>query len=131
MPLGLRALFKSSAPKRKRAHQPIEIFQKRNREVIKDKLTVEGYDNLETTPDDNEDDWVDESEGTAAARNKSKKSARMRLRTRVVKALWAEASQEEKEAVAAEVEKEKEELREAEVRRENETEAKTPSDYQE
>ncbi|KAF8162254.1 hypothetical protein K438DRAFT_1775960 [Mycena galopus ATCC 62051] len=83
--------------KRRCAHQPIEIFQKRNPEAIKEAL-VEA--------------------GTPAARLKRTKSDRMRLRTRVVQGLWAKASPEEHAVIAVELEAEKNKLHEEELRRE-------------
>ncbi|KAJ6608770.1 hypothetical protein B0H10DRAFT_2438851 [Mycena sp. CBHHK59/15] len=97
----------------------IEIFQKRNPDLIKAELTKAGYDALtETNKGDDEDDWTDETEDSAAARLKRTKSDRMRMRTRVVQGLWAEASDEEREAVGAEVLEEKRKLHEEELQRE-------------
>ncbi|KAJ6614469.1 hypothetical protein B0H10DRAFT_2221204 [Mycena sp. CBHHK59/15] len=111
--------LKLSATKRQRAHQAIEIFQKRNPDLIKAELTKAGYDALtETNKGDDEDDWTDETEDSAAARLKRTKSDRMRMRTRVVQGLWAEASDEEREAVGAEVLEEKRKLHEEELQRE-------------
>jgi hypothetical protein len=113
--------LKISTTKRQRAHQAIEIFQKRNPEFIKAELTKAGYDALAETnkgDDDEDDDWTDETEDSAAARVKRTKSDRMRMRTRVVQGLWAEASEEEREAVGAEVAEEKRRLREEELERE-------------
>ncbi|KAJ6548275.1 hypothetical protein B0H10DRAFT_1969228 [Mycena sp. CBHHK59/15] len=72
----------------------------------------------ETNKGDDEDDWTDETEDSAAARLKRTKSDRMRMRTRVVQGLWAEASDEEREAVGAEVLEEKRKLHEEELQRE-------------
>lgn len=118
---------------KKRAHQAIEVFQTRNRELIKTALITEGYGALGARDDDeDEDDWTDESDGTEAARIKSTKSARMRMRTRVVSALWKEASPEEREEVLAQVEQEKVDIREAELRDEEASAApRTPAQLQE
>ncbi|KAF8163884.1 hypothetical protein K438DRAFT_1775791 [Mycena galopus ATCC 62051] len=105
---------------KRRAHQPIEVFQMRNREAIKAALTAERYDTLSV---DEEDDLVDEADGSEAADRKSTKSLRMRLRTRVVAAMWKTASPEETKAVLAAVEKEKEDIRDAEKKLENTVEA--------
>ncbi|KAJ7922576.1 hypothetical protein B0H13DRAFT_2409619 [Mycena leptocephala] len=86
---GMRAMFKGRVKKRRRAHQPIEIFQKRNTDTIREKLAEEGYNEL------NEEKMADD---------KRTKAERMRVRTRVVQALWAEASTEERAAVEAEAE---------------------------
>jgi hypothetical protein len=127
----MRAMFKGRAKRRRRAHQPIEIFQKRNTDAIREKLAEEGYNELnEEKMADDVDDWEDEAQSTAAARKK-----RMRVRTRVVQALWAEASTEERAAVEAEVEREKEEIREEELAAERQAEEnpheRTPRQYQE
>ncbi|KAJ7785315.1 hypothetical protein DFH07DRAFT_948396 [Mycena maculata] len=39
----LRAMFRMNRSRRRRAHQPIEIFQKRNPELVKAALTTAGY----------------------------------------------------------------------------------------
>lgn len=120
-------------PKRKRAHQPIEIFQLRNKELIAQALTAEGYDAL-NAHDEDEDDWTEEAEGGIAARRKATKSARMRMRTRVVGALWNQASAEEQKAVAEVVEAEKKEMMEAELEAEKggqDPTASTPEEFQE
>ncbi|KAJ6447347.1 hypothetical protein C8R47DRAFT_1231473 [Mycena vitilis] len=131
----IKSLFKLGATtKRSRAHQEIEIFQKRNKTLIQAELIAEGYHQLKApdNPDDEEeDDFTDEADGTEAAAKKSLKSQRMRLRTRVVNALWTAASSEEKAAVAAEVEAEKKDLREKELNAEaQEADKKTPTELQ-
>ncbi|KAK7017278.1 hypothetical protein R3P38DRAFT_2377159, partial [Favolaschia claudopus] len=109
----LRLLQLQSA-KVKRPHRPLEIFQMRNRDLVKKALTEAGYDSLlaQNVPDE-EDDWTDESEDTPEARSKAKKSELMRLRTRVVAGLWVEASEEERLAVNEAVEEEKKQFKEA------------------
>ncbi|KAJ7916074.1 hypothetical protein B0H13DRAFT_2451277 [Mycena leptocephala] len=108
---------------------------KRNTDTIREKLAEEGYNELnkEKMADD-VDDWENEAESTAAARKKCTKAERMRVRTRVVQALWAEASTEERAAVEAEVEREKEEIREEELAAERQAEEnpdeRTPRQYQ-
>ncbi|KAK7028746.1 hypothetical protein R3P38DRAFT_3394725 [Favolaschia claudopus] len=104
----LNRILKLGPPKKQRAHQAIEVFQKRNPELIKAALVDAGYDLLNKTGDDDEeDDWTDESEDSPAARLKTNKSDRMRLRTRVVHALWKEVSPEEREAVMEDLAAEK------------------------
>ncbi|KAK7053969.1 hypothetical protein R3P38DRAFT_2761739 [Favolaschia claudopus] len=94
--------------KGKRAHRPVEVFQLRNRDTVKVALTAAGYDGLlAENIEDDEDDWTDESEDSPAARLKTKKSKLMRLRTRVIAALWADTSEEERSAVEEAVEEEK------------------------
>jgi hypothetical protein len=115
---------------RRRASQAIEVFQRRNRGLISEKLTEEGYDALCSTPDT--DDWVEESDGTDGVQRKSTKVLRMRMHTRIVQALWKEASVEEQKEVAAQIEKEREEIREAELKdEEKDGEPHTPAQLQE
>ncbi|KAF7347983.1 hypothetical protein MSAN_01750400 [Mycena sanguinolenta] len=102
-------LFDMKEKPRKRVHQAVEFFAKRNHELIRKALTTEGYDNLPEREDE-VDDWTDESDGSEAARTKSLKSARMRMRTRVVSALWKQASEEERASVLREIEQEKEKM---------------------
>ncbi|KAK7013043.1 hypothetical protein R3P38DRAFT_3581750 [Favolaschia claudopus] len=104
----LNRILKLGPQKKQRAHQAIEVFQKRNPELIKAALVDAGYDLLNKTGDDDEeDDWTDESDDSPAARLKMNKSDRMRLRTRVVHALWKEVSPEEREAVMEDLAAEK------------------------
>ncbi|KAK7040425.1 hypothetical protein R3P38DRAFT_3180137 [Favolaschia claudopus] len=100
--------------KGKRAHRPVEVFQLRNRDIVKEALTAAGYDELlAENIEDDEDDWTDETEDTPAARSKKKKSVLMQLRTRVIARLFAAATEEERSAVEAAVEEEKKQLVEA------------------
>jgi hypothetical protein len=128
----VNVLFDLKAKPKKRVHQAVEIFQQRNRELIKEALATAGYDKLNER-DDEEDDWTDEADGSEAARAKAPKSQRMRLRTRVVSALWKEASEEERAIVLVEVEKEKEEMRASELKEEEaeKEKEKTPGQLQE
>ncbi|KAK6969033.1 hypothetical protein R3P38DRAFT_3337293 [Favolaschia claudopus] len=104
----LSRILKLGPAKRQRTHQPIEIFQKRNPELIKAALVEAGYDLLNSKNDaDEDDDWTDESEDSPAARAKRAKSQRMRLRTQTVRILWNEAEPDEREAVQEELEEEK------------------------
>ncbi|KAJ7768985.1 hypothetical protein B0H16DRAFT_1716183 [Mycena metata] len=83
----IQAMFNFAAPKRRRVHQPVEIFQRRNPQFV-------------TTPSP-------VNPGTPEAQRKSLKSQRMRLCTRVVTGLWQDVNDEERAAVMAELEKEK------------------------
>ncbi|KAJ7353248.1 hypothetical protein DFH08DRAFT_804823 [Mycena albidolilacea] len=116
---------------KKRVHQAVEIFQRCNRDLIKDALMTAGYDKLNER-DDEEDDWTDEADGSEAARVKAPKAQCMRMRTRVVSALWKEASKEERAIVLVEVKKEKEEMRAAELGEEEaeKEKEKTPGQLQ-
>ncbi|KAJ7480906.1 hypothetical protein FB451DRAFT_1556369 [Mycena latifolia] len=100
----LRSLFRQLAPKRRRAHKPTEIFQTRNKEPIRLALDKAGFNAVGLS-----------------------KSDRMRMRTRVANALWAEASAEEVDAVEAEVEREKKEIQEEEA---DSGKRRTPRDFQ-
>jgi hypothetical protein len=127
----IAALLDVQPQAKKRARQSIQVFQTRNREAIRAKLTDEGYDQIPER-DDEEDDWTDESDGSEAARLKATRAERMRLRTRVVTAMWKEASQEERAAVAIQVDQENEELRQAELNAEQKSTApKMPAQLQE
>ncbi|KAJ7897597.1 hypothetical protein B0H14DRAFT_3424957 [Mycena olivaceomarginata] len=126
----IAALLDVQPQAKKRARQTIQVFQTRNREAIRARLTDEGYDQIPER-DDEEDDWTDESDGSEAARLKATRAERMRLRTRVVTAMWKEVSAEERAAVAAQVDQENEELRHAELNAEQESTApKTPAQLQ-
>ncbi|KAJ7899112.1 hypothetical protein B0H14DRAFT_3124168 [Mycena olivaceomarginata] len=135
----IQRILKLNVAKRRRAHQPIEIFQKRNAELIKAALTKAvlteaGDDDLmQANQPDEPGDCTDATESTVAARSKRHKSERMRLRTRVVHELWAAALDEERKLVEEEVEREKQEIQEEELRREKEAEAASmsPSEQQE
>ncbi|KAJ7710145.1 hypothetical protein B0H16DRAFT_1745735 [Mycena metata] len=127
----LRTLFGLNASKRKRAHQPIEAFQIRNPELVNAALEEAGYNDKSAGGDrsgdeDNPNDSSDEAADTRPTRNT--KSTRMRVRKRVVNALWTEASEEEKKACEDQVEAEKEKLREEELA--EESKERTPSALQ-
>ncbi|KAJ6538211.1 hypothetical protein DFH09DRAFT_1324077 [Mycena vulgaris] len=131
----MRNIFKLSRTKKRRAHQPIEVFQKLHKDAITARLDSEGYNALnEATMAEEIDDWENEAEDTAAARLKRAKSERMRLRTRVVQAMWAEASEEERGAAEAEVAREKEAIRAEELAMEeldaSVPRSRTPSEIQ-
>ncbi|KAJ7145478.1 hypothetical protein C8R46DRAFT_1232033 [Mycena filopes] len=123
----IQAMFNLTHSKRTRVHQPVEIFQKRNGALIQAALTAEGYDDI-TDEADAPDDFTDEAAGTPAAVEKSAKALRMRVRTRVVAALWQEADDKEKAAVQEVIEKEKLALRTKELNAEGAS--KTTSNYQ-
>ncbi|KAJ7067683.1 hypothetical protein B0H15DRAFT_958209 [Mycena belliarum] len=115
-----RRLFNIQPAKRRRAHQPIEVFQKRNKSKIQAALIDAGYDllNEEKMAEDVED-WENEASETAAARIKSTKSKRMRLRTHVVAALFADISPDELDDIHAEIAREKAEIKAEEEAMEN------------
>jgi hypothetical protein len=114
-----------------RAHQPVEIFQKRNSDLIKKTLEMAGYDLLNTDNDTDEDNDIGESASTEAVRGKHKKAKRMRLRSQIVAKLWGEASAEERKTVEAEVEEEKRQMAEEALQAETRSlEGKTPLERQ-
>ncbi|KAJ7120866.1 hypothetical protein C8R44DRAFT_736575 [Mycena epipterygia] len=121
-----RNIFKINAPRRRRAHKPIEQFQTRNVALIDDALKEAGYNEL-TLENLGEMDWTNEAAGTEGACNKALKSMRMRMRTRVVTALWVEADDTEIEAVEADVEAERVEIREAELKAEEDLDPSVPN----
>jgi hypothetical protein len=92
------ALFRQKPTCRSRRHQPIELFQKRNTNLVREQLTEAGYDkiNEETAAAEDEDGWVDESESTAATRIKDARKRRMGLRVQITQQLWAAADPEER-----------------------------------
>ncbi|KAJ7788323.1 hypothetical protein B0H14DRAFT_3504321 [Mycena olivaceomarginata] len=86
------ALLQDKPKPKKCASQVIEVFRRRNRDLIKARLTDAGYDSLgarDTLDNNNNENEADTDDRTES---KSIKSQRMRLRTRVVNALWQEAS---------------------------------------
>ncbi|KAJ7714490.1 hypothetical protein B0H16DRAFT_1477965 [Mycena metata] len=103
----INALFGLNSVKRRRAHQPIEFFQKRNADAIRQAL-AEGVE-----------DWANEPEASAAERKRATKAARMRLCGQVVKRMWEEVSAEELAAVEEEVVREKAEIIQEELAAEN------------
>ncbi|KAJ7702495.1 hypothetical protein B0H16DRAFT_1483190 [Mycena metata] len=126
----IQTMFNLAAPRRRRIHQPVEIFQRRNPQFVKLALTDAGYNDLANHPD-KADDFTDEAAGTPEAQKKSLRSLRMRFRTRVVNALWADVSDEERAAVMAELEKEKAEAQKEEEERQAQTAAeRTAAEYQ-
>ncbi|KAJ7728067.1 hypothetical protein B0H16DRAFT_1734836 [Mycena metata] len=126
----IQTMFNLAAPRRRRIHQPVEIFQRRNPQFVKLALTEAGYDDLANHPDE-ADDFTDEAAGTPEAQKKSLRSLRMRLRTRVVNALWEDVNDEERAAVMAELEKEKAEAQKEEEERQAQTGAeRTAAEYQ-
>ncbi|KAJ7083943.1 hypothetical protein B0H15DRAFT_951697 [Mycena belliarum] len=101
------ALFKAKPPRR-RVHKPMEIFQIRNNTLIREECTRLGHDELnEAVMAQSVEGWVDEDDASQVARIKKVAGERMRLRTRVVRALFAEATEEELALIAEELEKEK------------------------
>jgi hypothetical protein len=129
----VQRILKLSIPTCQRVHKHIEIFQMRNAGLIRDRLAEDGYNDIPSIGDD-DDDWTDESQDMPEALKKRKKSVCMRMQTRVVQGMWAEALKEERKAVEQEVENEKKAMREEELRREadmKETKANTPWEMQE
>ncbi|KAJ6455104.1 hypothetical protein C8R47DRAFT_1228420 [Mycena vitilis] len=103
-----RMLFKAKPP-RSRAHKAIELFQIRNNARIHEECVREGHDSLNEAAVAKAQGaaWVDEDDAVQVARVKELARARLALRTRVVKALFAQASDEELAAIAQLMEQEK------------------------
>lgn len=102
-----QALFHAK-PARERVHKASEIFQIRNNALIRRECEREGHNDYnEEAVSKTNDKWVDEDDGDTIARIKEAAAIRMRIRTRVVKALFAEASEEELAAIADVMEREK------------------------
>ncbi|KAJ7835676.1 hypothetical protein B0H14DRAFT_2590146 [Mycena olivaceomarginata] len=108
----VKQIFQQSITKRVRAHQPVEIFQKCNGDLIKTTLQMAGYDLLKADSNTKEDNDIGESGSAEAVHGKRKKAKCMRLRAQIVAKLWEEASAEERKAVEAEVEEEKRQMAE-------------------
>ncbi|KAJ7834044.1 hypothetical protein B0H14DRAFT_3462309 [Mycena olivaceomarginata] len=109
----IQRMFKQNAPKRGRAHQPIELFQKHNAKLIKTAMATALAAVAEQQSSSSDVDG-DDSETTAKKRKASKKAERMR-------------------AIEEEVEGEKKLLCERELAAELQSEAqeKAPADLQE
>ncbi|KAJ6452899.1 hypothetical protein DFH09DRAFT_1351456 [Mycena vulgaris] len=106
--LGLAFALFHAKPPRQRLHKAEEIFQMRNNSRIREECTRKGHDSItEEAMSQVVPDWVDESDEEQVSRVKAAAAARLRLRTRVVKALFAEASEEELQAIADVMEREK------------------------
>ncbi|KAJ6536214.1 hypothetical protein B0H19DRAFT_1271004 [Mycena capillaripes] len=96
---------------RKRAHHPIELYERRNPGEVEDALQAAGYFQIseeaksaDIVNGDNEPDEVH------AARVKEAQSVRMTVKRRVLDGLYVVASEEEKETIDELIEEEKREL---------------------
>ncbi|KAJ7245599.1 hypothetical protein C8J57DRAFT_1725257 [Mycena rebaudengoi] len=117
-----------AAPKQTRARRAIELFQIRNKPKIDEALEEAGY--FAIGGPDAVDNWVDESDGTQVAELKSHQALRMRVCTRVVKALFNSQSEEVKTALEEEAEAAKEAAKQARlVEAEEDEEESTPQSY--
>ncbi|KAJ7242242.1 hypothetical protein C8J57DRAFT_1244120 [Mycena rebaudengoi] len=117
-------LFKHK--KKTRAHRAIELYQMHNKTKIDAALELAGYSAIGGP--DADDNWVDESDGTRLAELKSLQSMRMRVRTRVVKALFDAEPETIRQELEEAAEKGKQERLE-EVQEEGEEEESTPKSY--
>ncbi|KAJ7443367.1 hypothetical protein FB451DRAFT_1437498 [Mycena latifolia] len=130
------ALMKKTRPTGQRAHKPVEIFQKRNKDKIRVQLTQRGFDlmNEAARADAQGSSKAEETLEVQEARVRLSRSERMRLRAGVVSELWANASEEERETVRIEVEREREAIRkrqrEEELMAREDQPAKTPEQLQ-
>ncbi|KAJ7256715.1 hypothetical protein C8J57DRAFT_1235579 [Mycena rebaudengoi] len=78
--------------KKERRHQPIELFQKAHKSEIRAVLTAAGYDAITME----NSTWTDEMNETQMNLLKSQNSERMRLRAKVVQALYSAAPDSER-----------------------------------
>ncbi|KAJ7262549.1 hypothetical protein C8J57DRAFT_1632442 [Mycena rebaudengoi] len=100
----------------------------RNKPKIDEALEEAGY--FAIGGPDAVDNWVDESDGTQVAELKSHQALRMRVRTRVVKALFNSQSEEVKTALEEEAEAAKEAAKQARLEEaEEDEEESTPQSY--
>ncbi|KAJ7148074.1 hypothetical protein C8R43DRAFT_1129227 [Mycena crocata] len=103
-------LFQKRAPVR-RVHRPIELFQKRNGALVDEGLEAEGFfDMNEAHFSATLAGWADESDEEQKARIKAAQVERMKIRTRVVDKLFAEASDDELCCIAELIEEEEREF---------------------
>ncbi|KAJ7170312.1 hypothetical protein C8R43DRAFT_944831 [Mycena crocata] len=88
-------LFKKKAARR-RAHRPVELFQKRNKALVDAALDAAGFFEInEAQMAAKVEDWENESEETQKARIKAAQAERMQMRQQVVDKLFSEASDDE------------------------------------
>ncbi|KAJ7481972.1 hypothetical protein FB451DRAFT_1394574 [Mycena latifolia] len=130
------ALMKKTRPTGQRAHKPVEIFQKRNKDKIRIQLTQRGFDSMNEAAraDAQGSSKAEETLEVQEAHVRLSRSERMCLRAGVVSELWANASEEERETVRIEVEREREAIRkrqrEEELMVREDQPAKTPEQLQ-
>ncbi|KAJ6487345.1 hypothetical protein DFH09DRAFT_1339458 [Mycena vulgaris] len=132
----VKALANRKKPVGRRVHQPLEVFQKQHKEEIRAELTAHGHDTMNEAarvaaqgPDAPEETREEQELAVKLSR-----SERMQLRGKVVSKLWANASEEERQAVYREIAREKAAL--AKARRDAEEkdgtrEKTTGEEYQE
>ncbi|KAJ7260164.1 hypothetical protein C8J57DRAFT_1471795 [Mycena rebaudengoi] len=119
-----RMLF--SAPKRRRGHQAIEVFQKRHAAEIRQALQDAGYD--EITENDVGGSDTDSLNNTPEARAAGLRSLRMQLRWRVVKQMFESLNEDEMASINDQLEAEKAEFLKGEA--EKKQDKKTPAGLQ-
>ncbi|KAJ7112864.1 hypothetical protein C8R43DRAFT_961723 [Mycena crocata] len=125
-----RMLFKAK-PTRRRVHKPIEVFQLRNNDQIREECRLEGHDELnEEVMSKAVDNWVDEDDDEQVARVREAAAARLRIRNRVVNALFADATVEELAAIAEVVENEKTSGKVNDQEDNGDGSMRTPAEYQ-
>ncbi|KAJ7469196.1 hypothetical protein FB451DRAFT_1560174 [Mycena latifolia] len=117
----IRKLFNIDTTKRHRAHKPVELFQKRNKEQIDLEIERErkGLAGKSVEAEGEDDDSGSDTGKSSKARVKKNKSEHMLLRMRVVNALFADAAQEELDEIDAEIAREKEVIQAEEVAKES------------
>ncbi|KAJ6507642.1 hypothetical protein DFH09DRAFT_1101032 [Mycena vulgaris] len=122
-------LFKKEV--RKRVHHPAEVWQKLHPAEVAAALRDAGYFELNEEHASGEaNDWVNESDSTKLARIKAHQSKRMRVWTRVVAALFDQATDEEKASIHEIIEAERKELEEEKQKRKGGDGEQRPEQYQ-
>ncbi|KAJ7121764.1 hypothetical protein C8R43DRAFT_959542 [Mycena crocata] len=107
------ALLKRKAKRApvRRVHRPIELFQKRNGALVDEGLEAEGFfDMNEVHFSATLAGWADESDEEQKACIKAAQVERMKIRTRGVDKLFAEASDDELRCIAELIEEEEREF---------------------
>ncbi|KAJ7158026.1 hypothetical protein C8R43DRAFT_1125166 [Mycena crocata] len=100
-------LFKKHAPRR-RAHRPIELFQKRNSALIDTALDAAGFFEMnEAHAAATLAGWAEESAEEQKVRMKAAQVERMTVRTRVVDELFSEVTEDEMRCIEELIEEEK------------------------
>lgn len=129
-----QVLIGRTRPRGRRVHQPVEIFQKRNKDQIQMCLAERGHNAMnEAARRQERDEGDEETREEQETQVKMSRAERMRLRISVVSELWAGASEEERADVHSEVAREREALKREQQRIEEASgtgEKRTPEQYQ-
>ncbi|KAJ7677651.1 hypothetical protein B0H17DRAFT_1139521 [Mycena rosella] len=107
--LSLAAMLFKQRPKAKRRHQVLEVYQKEQKEKIRDALSKSGYDKLnEATQCRTEDgDWVDDDDDEVKMKRlATARKERMQLFRRVVQQVWDSETEAVKQGIREKAQKE-------------------------